>query len=81
MELPATFTISIGWVQKLMTRHRLCIQRKTTKSQKDLEKLIDKLIAYVLHARRLRVRLSYTDRDVIGGSEWGYFDITKHLFF
>ena len=69
MELPATITVSIGWVQKLMTRHRLCIQRKTTKSQKDLEKLIDKLIAYVLHARRLRVRLSYTDRDVIALDE------------
>ena len=54
-----------------MTRHRLswCIQCKTIKSQKDLEKLIDKLIAYVLHARQLRVRLSYTDRDVIAMDE------------
>ena len=54
-----------------MTRHRLswCIQRKTIKSQKDLEKLIDKLIAYVPHARRLHVRLSYTDRDVIAMDE------------
>ena len=37
---------------------------KTTESQKDLEKPIDKLIVYVLHARRLRVKLSYTDSDV-----------------
>ena len=45
MELPPTFTASIGWVQKFMTRHGLCIQRKTTESQKDPEKLIDKLIS------------------------------------
>ena len=52
-----------------MTRHRLCIWRKTTESQKDLEKPIDKLIAYVLHARRQRVKLSYTDSDVIAIDE------------
>ena len=48
----------------VMTKHRLCIWRKTTESQKDLEKPIDKLMAYVLHARRLRVKPSYTDSDV-----------------
>ena len=53
----------------VMTRHRLCIWRKTTVSQKDLEKPIDKLIAYVLHARRLHVKLSYTDSDVIAIDE------------
>ena len=58
MELPPTFTASIGWVQKIMTRHGLCIRRKTTESQKDPEKLIDKLIAYVSQARRLRVKFS-----------------------
>ena len=63
MELPPTFTASIGWVQKFMTRHGLCIRRKTTESQKDPEKLIDKLIAYVLQARRLRVKFSYSDSD------------------
>ena len=58
------------WVVRMvMTRHRLCIWRKTTESQKDLEKPIDKLIAYVLHARRLRVKLSYTDSDVIAIDE------------
>ena len=69
MELPPTFTASIGWVQKFMTRHELCIRRKTTESQKDLEKLIDKLIACVLHARRLRVKFSYIDSDIIAMDE------------
>ena len=34
MELPPTFTANIGWVQKFMTRHGLCIRCKTTESQK-----------------------------------------------
>lgn len=50
MELPPTFTTSIGWVQKFITRHGLCIRRKTTESQNDPEKLIYKLIACVLQA-------------------------------
>ena len=69
MELPPTFTASIGWVQKFMIRHGLCIQRKTTESQKDPKNLIDKLIAYVLQARRLRVKFSYSDSDVISVDE------------
>ena len=44
-------------------------RRKTTESQKDTEKLIDKLIAYVLQARRLRVKFSYSDSDIIAMDE------------
>ena len=69
MELPPTFTASIGWVQKFMTRHGLCIQCKTTESQKDPKKLIDKLIAYVLQARRLRVKFSYSDSVIMAMDE------------
>ena len=39
------------------------------RTQKDLEKPIDKLIAYALHARRLHVKLSYTDSGVIAIDE------------
>ena len=59
MELPPTFTASIGWVQKFMTRHGLCIQCK----------LIDKLIAYVLQVRRLHVKFSYSDSDIVAMDE------------
>lgn len=68
-EIPPTFTASIGWVQKFMSRHGLCIRRKTTESQKDPEKLIDKLISYVLQARRRRVKFSYNDSDIIAMDE------------
>ncbi len=69
MEIAPTFTASIGWVQKFMTRHGLCIRCKTTESQKDPAKLIDKLIAYVLQARRLREKFSYNDSDIIAMDE------------
>ena len=65
MELPPTFMANIGWVQKFMTRHGLCMQHKTTESQKDPKKLIDKLIVYVLQARWLHVKFSYSDSDII----------------
>ena len=64
MDLPLTFTASIGWLQKFRTRYGLCIQRTTTESQKDHEKLIGKLIAYVLQTRRLLVKFSYSDSDI-----------------
>ena len=68
-----TFTASIGWIQKFMTRNGLCIWRKTTESQKDPEKLIDKLIAYVLQVRQLRVKFSYSDSDIITMDETAKF--------
>lgn len=38
--------------------------RMTTESQEDHEKLIGKLIAYVLQTRRLLVKFSYSDSDL-----------------
>ena len=64
MDLPPTFTASIGWLQKFMTRYGLCIQRMTTESQKDHEKLIGKLIAYVLQTRWLLVTFSNSNSDI-----------------
>ena len=47
------FTASNGWIQKFMRRYGLSLRRKTTVAQKDLEQLVDKLVAYVLQARIL----------------------------
>ena len=50
------------WVgTEFMNRHGLCIRHKTTESQKHPEKLIDKLIVYMLQERRLRIKFSYSD--------------------
>lgn len=38
-------------------------------SQKEPDKLIDKLISYVLQARRLREKVSYLESDIIAMDE------------
>ena len=52
-----------------MSRHGSAIRRKTTESQKDLEKLIDKLIGYILPIRRQRGKIAYHDKDIIAMDE------------
>ena len=68
-EMPPSFLASSGWLQRFVSRHGLAIRRKTTESQKDPEKLIDKLIAYVLQIRRQRKKIAYQNRDIIAMDE------------
>ena len=57
-----SFVASSGWLQRFMSRHGLAIKRKT---QKDPEKLIDKLIGHILQIRRQRGKITYHDKDII----------------
>ena len=68
-EMPPLFVPSSGWLQRFMSRHSLAIRRKTTESQKDPEKLIDKLIGYILQIRRRRAKIAYHDKDIIAMDE------------
>ena len=52
-----------------MNRHSLSFREKTTHAQKDPERLIDKLVAFALHVRRLRKRFGYINRDIIAMGE------------
>ena len=58
-------TASKGWIQKFMRRHGLSIRRRTTVAQKDPEQLINKLVAYVLQARRLSKLFGYQPCNII----------------
>ena len=49
------FVVSNGWVNNFMCCNGFLLRRKTT-SQQDPERLIDKLILYILHAQRLSIR-------------------------
>ena len=51
--------------QKSMARNGLSVRRRTTESEKDPDRLIDKLIAYILQVRRPRNRHSYSHSDII----------------
>ena len=41
------------------------MRRRTTESKKDPDRLIDKLIAYILQVRRQQSRHSYNHNDII----------------
>ena len=50
-QVSPSFIASNGCVQKFMARNGLSARRRTTESQKDPDRLIDKLIAYILRVR------------------------------
>ena len=67
--MPQSFSASSGWFQRFMTRHALAIRRKTTESQKDPDKLIDKLLAYIIQVCRQRAKFNYTDNNIVAMDE------------
>ena len=50
------FATGNGWVNNFMCRNGFSLHHKTTTAQQDPERLIDKLILYILHARRLSIK-------------------------
>ena len=47
------FIASRGWCEKIMRCHGFSLRPKTTTAQKDPSYLIDRLVSFVMHARRL----------------------------
>ena len=68
-QVSPSFIASNGWVQEFMARSGLSVRRRTTEPQKDPDRLIDKLIAYILEIRRQRNRFSYSHSDIIAVDE------------
>ena len=64
-QVSPSFIASNGWLLKCMARNGLSVRRRTTESKKDPDRLIDKLIAYILQVRRQRSRHSYNHSDII----------------
>lgn len=63
-QVSPSFIASDGWVQKFMARNGLSVRHRSTELQKDLDRLIDKLIAYILEIRQQRNRSSYSHSDI-----------------
>ena len=61
-EMPPLFAASFGWLQRFMSRYGLAIRRKTSESQTDPEKRIDKLIGYILQIHRQRGKIAYNNK-------------------
>ena len=63
------FVASRGWLEKFMRRNGLSLRRRTTVAQHDPARVIDKLISYVLHARRLTSKHKYLASNIIAMDE------------
>ena len=71
------FTACNEWIQKFMRRHGFSLKRRTTVVQKDPEQLIDRLVAYVLQAKRLSRLQGYQPCNIIAMDETAvWVDIT-----
>ena len=54
-----SFVASRGWLEKFMRRHGLSLRRRTSIGQKDPQQLINRLVSYVIHARRMQMRCNF----------------------
>ena len=55
------FKASRGWLENFMHRNNLSLRRKTTVAPKDPEKLIAKLVSYIIQIRRMQKANNYQD--------------------
>ena len=52
-----------------MNRNGLSVRRRTTEAQKSPDQLIDKLCAYILKIRRLRMKINYKLKNIFAMDE------------
>ena len=65
----AAFVASRGWLEKFMRRNNLSLRRRTTLAQKDPSFMIEKLLAYILHVRRILREHTYEPSCIIAMDE------------
>ena len=59
------FVASNKWVNNFMRCNIFSLRRKTITTLQDSERLIDRLILYILHARRLSIKYKYPPSSII----------------
>ena len=68
------FKATEGWLQKFMLRNGLSLRRKTTTTQQEPHRVIDKLILYILHVRRLSQQHNYQSSCIMAMDETPVWD-------
>ena len=63
------FIASRGWLEKFMKRNCLPLRRRTTTAQKDPSHVINKIVAYLLQARRLSQKSKFNPASIIAMDE------------
>lgn len=63
------FKVSRAWLAKLMKRNGLSLRRKTSVAQQDPERMIAKLVSYVIQERQLQKKHKYSPSNIIAMDE------------
>ena len=50
------FKVRTGWLRGFMKCYGLLLQRKASVAQRDLDQLINKLVSFVFHLRRIAMK-------------------------
>ena len=67
--LETTIVASGGWLEKFMKINCSSLCRWTTTAQKDPSHVINKIVAYLLQARRLSKKFKYNPASIIAMDE------------
>ena len=63
------FKAFTGWLKNFMRRNHLSLRRKTSIAQKDPDRLVAKVVSYVLQERRMQAQNGYSPCNIIAMDE------------
>ena len=63
------FKASTGWLKNFMRCNYLSLRRKTSIAQKDLDRLVSKVVSYVLQVRHMKAQNGYSPCNIIAMDE------------
>ena len=68
-DIESEFKASTGWLRQFIKHTVFSQRRKTAVAQKDPERLIYKLVSFVLSVRRLKINFNYEPSNIIATEE------------
>ena len=63
------FKASRGWLCRFLKRNGLSLRRKTSVAQQDPERMVAKLVSYIIQVRQLQIKHNYAPCDIIAMDE------------
>ena len=58
-----------GWLCRFLKRNGLSLRRKTSVAQQDPERMVSKLVCYIIQVRRLQIKNNYAAGNIIAMDE------------